>query len=86
MDSSDSVHPHPPLLLTLFGETPDFCTAHRVSMNQLWERGCPSGGLWMLISAELLDLATSRSISTRLQTVWLLILLRSLAVRPGTVQ
>lgn len=74
------------LLLTLFWETPDFCTAHRVSMNQLWERGCPGEGLRILISAELLELATRRSISTRLQTVWLLILLRSLAVRVCTVQ
>lgn len=74
------------LLLTLFWEMPDFCTAHRVSMNQVWECGCPGGGLRILISAELLDLATRRSISSRLQTVWLLILLRSLAVSVCTVQ
>ncbi len=75
-----------PTVLTLFWEIPAFCTAHSVSMNQFRERGCSGGGLRMLSSAELLALAVRRSISTRLQTVWLPILLRSLAVRVSTVQ
>lgn len=78
--------PKAPTVLTLLWEMPAFCTAHSVSMNQLRYRGWSGGGLRMLSSAEQLALAARRNISTRPQTVWLPILLRSRAVRVSTVQ